>query len=134
MKSIWSCDEPGPSTTQPVLSNPISLASLCRVASSHRRRWWREVPHPFVDSADHAAGPDRQYEANQARALVLAALQQVPLPRRAVLVMHDLDQVPVQEIAAELSIPLFTAYSRLRKARVELQIAITRLQRRSVPR
>jgi len=45
-----------------------------------------------------------------------------------VLVMHDLDQVPVPEVAATLSIPVFTAYSRLRKARRELKAAIIRVE------
>jgi hypothetical protein len=31
--------------------------------------------------------------------------------------MRDLDDVPIDEIASVLSIPRFTAYSRLRKAR-----------------
>ena len=88
-------------------------------------------PYAFVETEDRGPSPDREFEANQARALVLAALQRIPLPRRAVLVMHDLDQVPMQEVAATLSIPLFTAYSRLRKARLELATAITQIQRRS---
>jgi RNA polymerase sigma-70 factor, ECF subfamily len=113
---------------------PYLFGIAFRVASSHRRRWWREIPYGFVESPDHAPSPDRTLEASQARALVLAALQQIPLPRRAVLVMHDLDQVSMQEVAATLSIPLFTAYSRLRKARLELENALSQLQRRSAVR
>jgi len=109
---------------------PYLFGIAFRVASSHRRRWWREVPYPTVEAPDHAPSPDRELEARQARALVLMALQQIPLPRRAVLVMHDIDQVPVQEVAATLSIPLFTAYSRLRKARLELGAAITQMETR----
>jgi RNA polymerase sigma-70 factor (ECF subfamily) len=74
------------------------------------------------------------FESNQARALVLAALQRISLPGRAVLVMHDLDEIPVQDVADTLSIPLFTAYSRLRKARRDLEAAITHMQKRSVIR
>ena len=61
--------------------------------------------------------------------MVLAALERIPLPRRAVLVMHDLDDVPVAEVASVLGIPLFTAYSRLRKARRELEVAVRRMLR-----
>jgi RNA polymerase sigma-70 factor (ECF subfamily) len=106
---------------------PYLFGIAFRVALSHRRRRWREVPYAFVETQDRGPSPDREFEANQARALVLAALQRIPLPRRAVLVMHDLDQVPMQEVAATLSIPLFTAYSRLRKARLELATAITQM-------
>jgi RNA polymerase sigma-70 factor, ECF subfamily len=113
---------------------PYLFGIAFRVASSHRRRWWREVPYPFADAPDHAPSPDREFEARRARALVLAALQEIPLPRRAVLLMHDIDQVPMQGVAATLGIPLFTAYSRLRKARLDLQSTITRIQRRSARR
>jgi RNA polymerase sigma-70 factor (ECF subfamily) len=58
---------------------------------------------------------------------VLSALERIPLPRRAVLVMHDIDDVPVSQVAATLDIPLFTVYSRLRKARRELDAAIRRM-------
>jgi len=78
---------------------------------------------------DAAPGPDDALETKQARALVLAALERIPLPRRAVLVMHDLDHVAMVDIGKVLSIPLFTAYSRLRKARKELESAIRRLLR-----
>jgi DNA-directed RNA polymerase specialized sigma24 family protein len=39
------------------------------------------------------------------------------LDRRAVFVMHALDEIPVPEIASTLAIPLNTAYSRMRLAR-----------------
>jgi RNA polymerase sigma-70 factor (ECF subfamily) len=113
---------------------PYLFGIAFRVASSHRRRFWREVPFALVDGQDRAPCPDQAFESNQARALVLAALQQVPLSVRAVLVMHDLDEIPVQEVAATLSIPLFTAYSRLRKARRDLEAAITHMQKRSAVR
>jgi DNA-directed RNA polymerase specialized sigma24 family protein len=40
--------------------------------------------------------------------------------------MHDLDDVPVEEVASALGIPRFTVYSRLRKARRELGSAVRR--------
>jgi RNA polymerase sigma-70 factor (ECF subfamily) len=113
---------------------PYLFAIAFRVASSHRRRRWREVPLPVVDGPDSALCPDGLIEADQARNVVLKVLQSIPLPRRAVLVMHDLDDVPVQVVATTLSIPLFTAYSRLRKARRELRSAIVRNQERGAIR
>jgi RNA polymerase sigma-70 factor (ECF subfamily) len=113
---------------------PYLFAIAFRVASSHRRRRWREVPLAIVDRPDPGLYPDGQLEANQARSVVLRVLKSIPLPRRAVLIMHDLDEVPVQEVATVLSIPLFTAYSRLRKARRELKGAILRMQERSAIR
>ena len=110
---------------------PFLFGIAFRVAASHRRKRWREVPFAIVDQADRGPSPDRTLEANQARAIVLQALNRVPLKRRAVLVMHDLDEIPVQDVAATLSIPLFTAYSRLRKARRELEAAVTHIQKGS---
>ena len=61
-------------------------------------------------------------------ALVHRALEEVDVERRAVLILYELDEVPMKEIAVALGIPLFTAYSRLRVAREELTVAIRRLQ------
>jgi len=62
-----------------------------RVASAHRKRAAREVPHAWIEVADAGPYPDQAAVTKQARARVLDALEEVPLPRRAVLVMHDLD-------------------------------------------
>ena len=78
---------------------------------------------------DGRSGPDEAAVASQGRALLLRALARVPLERRAVLIMREVDETPMREIAEELSIPLFTAYSRLRKARRELDEALEHLQK-----
>jgi RNA polymerase sigma-70 factor (ECF subfamily) len=109
---------------------PYLFGIAFRIAATHRRRHWREVPHAVVEKQDHALWPDEALESSQARALVLAALQSVPLTRRVVLVMHDIDEIPVQEVARTLAIPLFTVYSRLRKARRELETAITQIRQK----
>lgn len=100
-----------------------------RVVSSSRRRTWRETSFAVVDAQDAAPLPEQALQAKQARALVLTALACIPLARRAVITMHDLDDIPVRDIARELAIPLFTAYSRLRKARRELAAAVVRLEK-----
>lgn len=105
---------------------PYLFGIAFRVASSHRRRHWREVSHASVEGQDLAPVPDQAVEAAEARALVLAALQKIPLERRAVLVMHELDEIPMRQVAGTLGIPLFTAYSRLRKARRELEAGLRR--------
>ena len=101
-----------------------------RVASQYRRNSLREVPNDGFESEDPALLPDEAVAASEAHALLLKALSHVPLERRAVLVMHDVDEVSMRDIAAGLAIPLFTAYSRLRKARKELDAALLRLKRR----
>jgi hypothetical protein len=43
--------------------------------------------------------------------------------------MHDIDCLPMNEIATSLSIYRFTGYSRLRKARKEFAAAVHALRR-----
>jgi RNA polymerase sigma-70 factor (ECF subfamily) len=95
-----------------------------RIVAKHRRKRRREVAFRSVEIPDAGPGPDDQLVAKRARALLLAALERLPLRRRAVLVMHEIDGVPVDEVAATLGIPRFTVYSRLRTARRELESAL----------
>lgn len=110
---------------------PYLFGIAFRVAARHRRRQAREIPGDIPEIADAEADPDRILSAAEARALVLQALERIALPRRAVFVMHDLDETPMRVIADTLSIPLFTAYSRLRKARKEFEHAVFVIQRGS---
>lgn len=113
---------------------PYLFGIAFRVAAAHKRRRGRELLLEPDGGADNAPRADEQLDADRARALVLRALEFVPLPRRAVLVMHDIDEMPMSEVTRALSIPLFTGYSRLRKARRELEAALTELQHTKVQR
>ena len=106
---------------------PYLFGIAFRVASAHQRKRRREVAFGVDEVDDAGPSPDDALQTKQARALVLAALERIPMQRRAVLIMRDLDDVPMEEIATVLSIPLFTSYSRLRKARKELEAAVRRL-------
>ncbi|HYO94029.1 MAG TPA: sigma-70 family RNA polymerase sigma factor [Polyangiaceae bacterium] len=110
-----------------------------RVASAHRKRTVREIPHASPDALvtqelSACSSAEQALMAEQTRRLVLAALDCVPLARRAVFVMHDIDEVPMRDIASALSIPLFTAYSRLRKARKEFEAAVRSIDQGMRPR
>jgi RNA polymerase sigma-70 factor (ECF subfamily) len=104
-----------------------------RVAANHIRKRRREILHPVMDVGDLGPRPDQTLESKQTRALVLSALERVPLSRRAVLIMHDIDKLPMSEIADNLSIYRFTGYSRLRKARQEFAAAVVSLRGASEP-
>lgn len=106
---------------------------LLRVASDARRHRRR---HP-VDP-DGGVAEERQFvEAPQARAvakrealdLLDRALATIDVSRRAVLVLHEIEQMTAPEIARTLEVPLNTVYSRLRVARVELEQELARLAR-----
>jgi RNA polymerase sigma-70 factor (ECF subfamily) len=113
---------------------PYLFGIAFRIASAHHRKSRREVAFGAIDVDDGGPNPDDLLQTKQARALVLAAMERIPMPRRAVFVMRDLDDIPVDEIAAALAIPLFTAYSRLRKARREFEAAVRRMQKGTGPR
>jgi RNA polymerase sigma-70 factor (ECF subfamily) len=99
-----------------------------RIASDHRRlsRHRREKAGVDIEPVDGAPLADEQLVAEQTRNAVLAALETMEFDRRAILVMHDIDGHPVPEIARSLSIPLNTAYSRLRLARKDFELAVHR--------
>jgi RNA polymerase sigma-70 factor (ECF subfamily) len=106
---------------------PYLFGIAFRLASAHYRKQRREVVFEIVEISDSRPAPDEVLQSKQLRAMILVALERIPLPRRAVLVMRDLDDVPVAEVATVLGIPRFTAYSRLRKARREFKAAVHRM-------
>jgi RNA polymerase sigma-70 factor (ECF subfamily) len=111
---------------------PWLFAIVLGVATSQRRRHVREFLHASTDAQleieDPAPHPERALQLRQMRELVVGALGRIPIKRRVVLVMHDIDQAPMREIALTLGINMFTAYSRLRKARVEFRTAAESLR------
>jgi RNA polymerase sigma-70 factor, ECF subfamily len=112
---------------------PWMFGIAFRVVSDYRRssRFVREAPGDAPDVVDRALPVDEQIAARQARAQVMRVLDALDLDRRAVLVMHDIEGLPVPEIAAALTIPVATAYSRLRLAREDVTAAVKRLRARA---
>jgi RNA polymerase sigma-70 factor (ECF subfamily) len=109
---------------------PWIFAFASRVASEHRRlaRHRREVLGDEREPVSSDAMPDRALENAEARRLVDRALDFLDDDKRAVFVLHELDETPVPEIARALGIPDGTAYTRLRAARAEFTTAVRRLQ------
>ena len=99
-----------------------------RVASDYRRRFSnrREVLDADSEAIDPA--PNALDQLVQAEALSLAqlALDSLDMERRAVFILHEIDGCAMPEIAGALSLPLNTAYSRLRLAREQFHAAIRR--------
>lgn len=106
---------------------PYLFGIAFRVVASRKRRQRREVPETIDEPVASTPQPDEVLETTRSRKLVLQALGRIPLPRRAVLVMHDIDEIPMRDVTRALSIPLFTGYSRLRKARKEFEAAVLAL-------
>ncbi len=107
---------------------PYLFGIAYRIVFAHRRRRGREVVAPQLDQESTDANAEQLLEGRQSRALLSKALERVPPVRRAVLIMHDIDEIPVVEIAKTLSITRFGVYVRLRKAQAELAAAVKHLQ------
>jgi RNA polymerase sigma-70 factor (ECF subfamily) len=120
---------------------PWLFAFAYRVASDYRRlaRHRCEVlddakdgsaPRLVVAAVSTEPLPDAALLRGEAEALVHLALESIEPDRRAVFVLHELDECPIPEVARVLGIPLNTAYTRLRTARAEFSAAVKRLQMR----
>ena len=112
---------------RPVRSWLIGIAH--KVAIAHFRKVWRQQPAGVLDREDEGPGPDEQLSSARARHLAQQALATLPEDHRLILSWHDLDGTAIREIADELSVPFFTAASRLRRARRKFAQAVKRLQR-----
>ena len=106
------------------------FAFAFRVASVTRRRAYRRRETSGDPDLSENPGPlpDEGLVREERRRLILAALQGIALERRAVFVLYELDETPMADIATALGIPVNTAYSRLRAARVEFAAAVRRLE------
>lgn len=111
---------------------PWLFGIAMRVLADFRRalRNCYEIPCAVDEPADGAVPADAQLEDNEARAMLMKALDALDLDRRAVFVMHELDEMPAPEIAAALAVPLNTVYSRLRLARADVLTRIRRMRAR----
>jgi len=81
------------------------------------------VSGTLEDRPEAAPTPDHADQA-AASADVQRALMAVPPDFRSVLVLHEIQDVPVDEIAATLDIPVGTVKSRLHRGRVALARAL----------
>jgi RNA polymerase sigma-70 factor (ECF subfamily) len=107
---------------------PWLFGVALRVAHEYRHRRKREAPVGIADQTDERPPADDQIAAVRARALVLQAIATLPEKQRAVLILHEIEGTPMREVAEALSIPLFTAYTRLRAARKSFARAVRRIE------
>ena len=108
------------------------LFGICmRVAASYRRRAHRRYERPLdaesmAHDADGAASPEQAAEASEARRKLELVLDAMPLDKRAVLVMYEIDGMSCAEIASTLEVPIGTVHSRLHAARAAFLAALKR--------
>jgi RNA polymerase sigma-70 factor (ECF subfamily) len=105
-----------------------------RVASQEVRRQSAAMPLATLEEvpllADERPSAEEQLAERQARALLDDALGALPLDLRAVLVLHEIEELEVRQIAEIEAIPVGTASSRLRRAREEFTLIAKRMRAR----
>ena len=112
------------------------LFGIClRVASAYRRRGFRRnetsVAEPPEPTDRKSASPEQDLAAAESRRRLDLLLDELDLEKRAVFVMFEVDEMPCEEIAQILGVPLGTVYSRLHAARRSFQKALARMQARA---
>ena len=117
------------------LENPEALRSwiygiVRRKVSGHRRKYQAEkysaVPVEDVPDDVIARSPVDLAEQHEQVQQLWMLLEHLEPAKREVFIMAELDELTCPEIADALSIPLNTAYSRLRHAREAFEAALLR--------
>jgi RNA polymerase sigma-70 factor, ECF subfamily len=116
--------------TRPV--RPWLCSFVYRAASDYRKLARHRVERldgPF-DATDPSPSPADRVAARQTLELAWTALEELDVDRRAVFVLHDVEGLPIPEVAEILGVPLNTAYSRLRLARDQFAKVLQRVRAR----
>ena len=98
-----------------------------RVVSDYRSRarFTRERASAAIDESPAGdIDPEAALAGAEARALLLRALDTLPLEQRAVFVAVEIDETPIPELATALGTSVNTLYSRLRLARARVASAV----------
>jgi len=94
-------------------------------ARRHRRRHPEDADGGVAESKRSEPAPQVEEMARkEAMAQLDRALGTIDIGRRAVLVLHEIEEMTAPEIAKAMDLPLNTVYSRLRVAREELEEAL----------
>lgn len=115
------------------------LFGIClRVVAGYRRRAHRRRER-LSEGVIEQAGPDGDNPesaaiAGQACKRLNAILDELDLERRAVFVMFEIDEMSCEEIATTLGVPVGTVYSRLHRARKDVERVAARWKARDVYR
>ncbi|MDF3070862.1 MAG: polymerase sigma factor RpoE [Polyangiaceae bacterium] len=93
-----------------------------RVAKTWRRR---KLLVPLADE-ERSVGPlqEQEQERRDTHELLCWALDRISEAQREVFVLHEIEELPMIEVAERVDCGLFTAYSRLRLARRALKRAL----------
>jgi RNA polymerase sigma-70 factor (ECF subfamily) len=107
---------------------------VTRVARQDRRtrsrKELRDVEDPDMVADGRASGPERDAERGEALRLVLELIAELDEDKRTAVILADLEDMTVPEIAEAVGANVNTVYSRLRAGRSELRAALERRRAR----
>jgi RNA polymerase sigma-70 factor, ECF subfamily len=107
----------------------VALNVVAKWRQAHARR--REETELDLDGLEaDAIGVEELADQRQARRLLDAMLDAMPLELRIVFVLYEIEEQTVAGIADTLGIPLGTAASRLRRARADFAARVSRWEAR----
>jgi RNA polymerase sigma-70 factor (ECF subfamily) len=101
-----------------------------RVACEHRRKVKRSRSHQELpdELEDSAPGPASSAEQHQDLQLLARALDRLSEEQRAVLVLTEIEGMTAPEISTATGVSLNTVYTRLRRARIAVDEALSALR------
>jgi RNA polymerase sigma-70 factor, ECF subfamily len=105
----------------------VHQRSLGRKSPAHRSAAPLVDPETLVDGA---AGPHEQLSNAQASVIAQRLLEELDEDKRTVLVLVELEEMSVAEVAEALGTNLNTTHARLRAARKQFTQAVTRYRAR----
>jgi RNA polymerase sigma-70 factor (ECF subfamily) len=109
----------------------LRLARNCcidRIRSRNARSREREAAPGAPEQASEAASPEQSLLEDARRALLYRALATLTGANREILLLKDIEQLPLSDISTRLGLPLGTVKSRTNRARSELAKAVRSLE------
>jgi len=107
------------------------IRQIClRVALTYRRSRGRRREDILEEPPEAVIAPDQQtdLERREQRALLNGLLDTLDDDQRAVLVLYEIELLPMREVAETVGCPLQTAYSRRKAALERLRIALNEVE------
>jgi RNA polymerase sigma-70 factor (ECF subfamily) len=102
----------------------LRVIALNTVRNHRRARGRRrETPSAEPIEAEASGRPDEDLERARTRTQLMRLMDALPDEQRAVLVLYEIEQLAMRDIAETLGCPLQTAYTRLHAARQALRRA-----------
>lgn len=102
---------------------------ICRNVARRAReegRLLRELPCVQLPEREVPATQDHELWLKQLHARLVAVLETLDPEQRAVFILYELEELPMDEIATLQAAPLTTCYSRLATARAKIEAALRR--------